>query len=110
MTTSAIRYGDGVIFIKDSELREFLKAITVNLSACSDVVWLIEVCNGWMDDHENLPPGLRDIELDDALTDAARKSSFRNYLSALMTAESDEEAYDLKVACGVIERIISKLL
>jgi len=110
VTTSAIRYGDGVIFIKDSELREFLKAIAVDLSARPDIAWLIEVCNSWMDDHENLPPGLRDIELDDSLTDDAKKSSFRNYLSVLLTAESGAEIYDLKVARGVIEKILSKLL
>lgn len=115
MATSAIRFGDNSIFVRDSELREFIKAVACKLSAeaaskAKDIDWLIGVCACWVDDHENMPPGLRDIELDDALATAGRMSSFKDYLNCLATAESADEAYDAEVARAVVIKILTELL
>ncbi len=32
----------------------------------------MEACASWMDTHEDFPPGLRDLELDEVLTTPAR--------------------------------------
>lgn len=71
MTTSAVRLGDAVVFIRDSDLRELIKAVAFYLpdkaGMGSGLEWLVQACASWIDDHENMPPGLRDIELDEWL-------------------------------------------
>lgn len=110
MTTSAIRFNKQSIFVKDPELREFIKALAYHLPdfARDNAVtadWLVEVCAVWMDEHENMPPGLRDIELDEVLTTQERLAGLADYLNWLKKVTPASHTYDAQTAHQVIDKV-----
>ncbi|AXQ30454.1 hypothetical protein D0B54_18000 [Solimonas sp. K1W22B-7] len=114
MTTSAIYFGGGAAFVRDPDIRELLKAIGLNFMAYMEgpgaaIDWLPEVCKAWMDDHENSAPGLRDIELEEALTTPERKAGFVAYLHWLLLRVPPDNMYDMKIASAAIDRILALL-
>lgn len=110
MTTSAIRLDSGVVFVKDADLREFIKGVAIGLSTRSDLFWLVDACDNWVSDHEDMPPGLRDIELDDLLVDTSKRLIFREFLESLAGCDLENDIYDKQAFAMVAERINSKLL
>ena len=42
--------------------------------------WLIEAMNKWWSDFEDMPPGLKDIELDEWVVNDERKKDFEDIL------------------------------
>lgn len=113
MTTSAVRFEGGVLFVGDAALRELLKALAYHLpdlvrDDAATAAWLVEACGAWMDDHEASPPGLRDLELDERLTTPARRAGFADCLRSLQRRARPDDAYDAQLAGGVIERILAK--
>lgn len=113
MTTSALRFRGESLFVEDRELREFLKAVAYHLqdypphdSATAD--WLMEACASWMDTHEDFPPGLRDLELDEVLTTPARLTGFADYLCWLERSAPPNHAYDAETARRVLQRLLTK--
>lgn len=77
MTTSAIGLEGEVLFVRGAALREFIKAVVFHLPEKiidnPEVGWLAQACFTWVDDHENIPPDLKDIVLDEWLSVPQRK-------------------------------------
>ena len=109
MTTSAVRFGDAVAFVKDSDLRELVKAVAFYLPEKIEMDtkfgWLVEACASWIEDHENMPPGLKDIELDEWLVTSERVQIFREYLQWLKSAPLSDEAHNSEVLKTVIDKL-----
>ncbi len=113
MTTSAVRFERGVLFVEDGELRELLKAVASHLPElaredAATAEWLVETCAGWMNDHEASPPGLRDLALDEALTTPQRRAGLADYLRWLEQRAPPSDACDAQIARRVIARIRTK--
>lgn len=112
MTTSTVRFRGESIHVEDRALREFIKAVAHHLpqwatdnAATAD--WLVEACAGWMDDHENSPPWLRDLELGDVLTTPERLTGFADALRRLEGSAPPTQDYDRETARRVIQRILT---
>lgn len=115
MTTSAIRFRGEAIDVADPELRELIKAIAYHSSddapdspVAAD--WLLEACADWMDTHEDFPPGLRDLELDEVLTTPERLTALADFLRWLTRRAPPSDTYDATRARRVVERILTKWL
>jgi hypothetical protein len=114
MSQSAIRYRDGAAYIKDEDLREFLKLLSFHLGDAlhdqkDSFNWIAVAVTGWMNDHEELPPGLRDIELDEVLNEPNMKNVFTCYLDGLLKLPAGEGPYDKARAALVVERVLRDL-
>jgi hypothetical protein len=113
MSQSAIGYKDHVAYIKDEDLREFLKFLSFHLEDGlrdrNGLNWIADAIRGWMDDHEGLPPGLRDIELDEVITGPDRVDDFSHFLDGMLKLPIGEGPYDKARAALVVERVLSKL-
>lgn len=86
MAHSAIRYQNNTQYIQDALLGGVLKYIfiaadrKVSENPCR-YGWLLEAINKWWGDFEDMPPGLKDIELDVWLFNEERMEIFREILS-----------------------------
>ncbi|WP_236207910.1 hypothetical protein [Pseudomonas tohonis] len=113
MATSAMSLEGKVLFVRDAALREFIKAVVFHLPeriiSNPEVSWLTQACFTWIDDHENMPPGLKDIEFDGWLLGLQRKKAFREYLQWLKFLPPPSAEYDLDVVVGVIDELERKL-
>jgi len=113
MATSAIRYAGGEIYIRDNELGDWIQAITTQfqkyITNGQDIEWLLVACNDWCDVYENLPPGLKDIELDEVLDGEKRKEIFFDLLASVLSLPIGE-GFDLEVAKKISLKIKEKLL
>ncbi|MCG8581079.1 MAG: hypothetical protein MI866_14260 [Bacteroidales bacterium] len=112
MATSAVRFSGNDVFIADSDLGDWLQAVTVQFKQLiengEDVELLLEACHEWCDTYENLPPGLKDIELDEVLRDEGKKLLFKRLLESTKGLESGE-GFDLVVAKEVSGKILKGL-
>jgi hypothetical protein len=113
MTTSAIRFHGESIYVADPELRALIKAVAYHLADYARdnpgaAYWLVGACHGWMDEHEDSPPGLRDLELDEVLTTPERLTGLADYLSWLHRMAPPSDAYDAQTARRVIERVLTQ--
>lgn len=113
MTTSALRFRGESLYVEDRELRELLKAVAYHLQDypphdSATVGWLVEACASWMDTHEDFPPGLRDLELDEVLTTPERLTGFADYLRWLERSAPPNHAYDAETARRVLLRLLTK--
>lgn len=111
MPQSAIRYAGRSAYVKDEKLRGFLCLICLHLQDVvtkpDDVEWITYALMDWVDDHESLPPGLRDIELDEVLTESSRVDCFVQVLNCVSMLPPRE--------CGAcdketIDRIVQLLM
>jgi hypothetical protein len=114
MSQSAIRYKGHSTYIKDEDLREFLKLLSFHLEDVmrdqNDLNWIADAIREWMDDHEGLPPGLRDIELDDVITGPVRVDAFTRFLDGLLKPSiGDVGPYDKARAALIVERVLGEL-
>lgn len=113
MPQSAIRYKGHAAYIKDEDLREFLKFLSFHLEDAlrdgNGLNWIADATRGWMDDHEGLPPGLRDIELDEVVTGPDRADVLSHFLDGLLKPPMGEGPYDKVRAALVVERVLSEL-
>ena len=112
MATSAVRFSGNDVFVRDSDLGDWIQAVTVQfqelIESSEDVEWLLISCNEWCDIYENLPPGLKDIELDEILRGEGRKLLFKSLLESTERLKSGE-GFDLEVAKEVSRRILKGL-
>lgn len=112
MATSAMRFSGNNVFIKDSDLGDWIQAITAQfqelITSGEDVEWLLLSCNEWCDIYENLPPGLKDIELDEVLRIESRRLLFKSLLESTKSLERGE-GFDLVVAKRVSGKILEEL-
>ena len=84
--------------------------ITTTTPGCPLADWLVEACAGWLDAHEASPPGLRDLELDEALTTPERLTGMAEYLTWLTQLARPGDAYDAPVARRVIASVLMEVL
>jgi hypothetical protein len=115
MATSAIRFGTRSIYIRDSELGEVLKALTFSLPEAVRLQsprldWLVEALKEWCTDYEELPPGLKDVELDDCLTDDTRIDSFKGYVKEIIATAPPVGIYDATLVQCHLVKILDELL
>jgi hypothetical protein len=114
MATSSIRYGLNDVFVKDHELNDWIKAITDQfdqlIASGKDIEWLLKECNRWCEIYENYPPGLKDIEFDDALAvdSENRKDEIVNVLNSVLN-QSTTNNYDLEIAKNICSKILNEL-
>lgn len=86
MAHSAIRYQNNTQYIQDALLGGALRCIFIAIdSKVSDnpskYGWLLQAMNKWWSDFEDLPPGLKDVELDEWLVNSERKADFEEILN-----------------------------
>lgn len=112
MATSAVRFSGNSVFIRDSDLGNWIQALTIQFQEIiengEDIEWLLVSCNEWCDIYENLPPGLKDIELDKTLKDDAKELFFKGLLQSFEQLAPDE-GEDLVVAKEVSRRLLKGL-
>lgn len=112
MATSAVRFSGNNVFVKDSDLGDWIQALTVQfqelIESGEDIEWLLVSCNEWCDIYENLPPGLKDIELDEVLSDEGRKLLFKQLLESTESLASGE-GFDLVAAKEVSGKLLKGL-
>ena len=114
MSQSAIRYKGHSTYVKDEDLREFLKFLSFHLADTlrdqqNGLSWIADAIMVWMDDHEGLPPGLRDIELDEILAHADKVDAFSYFLNELLKPPIGEGPYNKVRAALVVKRVLSDL-
>ncbi|WP_337034290.1 hypothetical protein [Paenibacillus illinoisensis] len=85
MAQSAIRYAKQTRYIQDAQLGRGIHCIFKVVDGIRSVElieyeWLLNALNEWWSDFEDMPPGLKDIELDKWLTDVNRKDYFYSIL------------------------------
>lgn len=110
MTTSGIRFSKNFTFLNDSDIRKLIKSLinqnlTKNDLHYADAAWMLSIFEKLIDDHENAPPGLRDIELDEILTDDNKIKLFKDLLheTAIMAQKSCD--IDNQSLPAIIEKI-----
>ncbi|MFD3257537.1 hypothetical protein ACE3MQ_02870 [Paenibacillus lentus] len=104
MAQSAIRYKDNTRYIQDSLLGEVLREIfevTDNKITENPIKygWLIEAIHEWWGDFEDMPPGLKDIDLDKWLIDHGRISDLEEILNIA------QDKVDMKIHLEIIKFI-----
>lgn len=97
VATSSIRYADKDVYVNDGALGRFIQAFSDQCAKLihrhpDEISALLEACQQWTDDYENMPPGLKDIELDVLLDSNNVRHVFEDVLQALIDAEDDDEA------------------
>lgn len=85
MAHSAIRYQNNTEYIQDTLLGGALRGIFITIDKKMSenprrYGWLIEAMNKWWSDFEDMPPGLKDIELDEWVVNDERKKDFEDIL------------------------------
>lgn len=112
MATSGIHFGERVVFVRDWDIAQLIRAIGIECEEClrieSSAGWILGTCLAWMDDFDASVPGVRDLELDEALSAGKKKSIFVDYLHWLKMREPSEE-YDQKSVSGTIEKVLNIL-
>jgi len=115
MATSAISFGEKIIFVRDADLGDLLFAIACHLLNKPEkdyrgkYEWLAEACTSWIDHYESMAPGVRDIELDDWLKTPERLESFREFLLWLKSTTPPENLYNQAVIDHVVDRLEQEL-
>ena len=92
---SAIRYQNNTQYIQDALLGEALRCILIAIDSKvsenpSKYGWLLQAMNKWWSDFEDLPPGLKDVELDEWLVNAERKADFEEVLNLSLEDVNNE--------------------
>lgn len=112
MAASAVRFSGNEIYVQDTDLGDWIQALTVQfqefIETGEDIEWLLLACSNWCDIYENLPPGLKDIELDEMLRDERRKLLFVRLLTATKTLTTGE-GFDLGAAKEVSRKVLREL-
>jgi hypothetical protein len=98
LSQSAIRYNQRTRYIQDAQLGAVIQCVFIvvdqNATKFSDEIgWLLHAIAEWWSDFEELPPGLKDIELDKWLTKGSRKEIFENLLEDALK-QCDESLKD----------------
>ena len=112
MATSSIRYGKRNVFVNDSQLGDWIKAMTETFDDLNaqniDIEWLLLECDQWCEIYENFPPGLKDIELDEVLFDDNRKEIFIDLLKKVKRKVGNKD-YNLEVAKDISSKLLFNL-
>lgn len=114
MATSSIRFADKDIFLSDEKIGLFIQAVT---NKCEELIQqhpeqvaaLLGACNQWSDDYEQMPPGLKDIELDPLLATEDVRVVFETVLRSILD-ETNESHMGDNVPSQVSERILKEFM
>ncbi|REG13067.1 hypothetical protein DES44_4443 [Roseateles depolymerans] len=112
MPQSAIRYAGRSAYVKDEKLRGLLGLICLHLQDVvtkpDDIKWITNALMDWVNDHESMPPGLRDIELDGVLTESSRVDFFVQLLNCIsMLPPRECGACDKKTIDQIVQLLMS---
>lgn len=112
MATSGIHFGERVVFVRDWDIAQLIRAIGIEceeyLRIESSAGWILGACLAWIDDFDASAPGVRDLELDEALSGEKNKSIFVDYLRWLKMRAPGEE-YDQQSVSGTIGKVLNIL-
>lgn len=108
MAHSAIRYKNNTQYIQDALLGGALRSIFIAIDSKvsenpSKYGWLLQAMNKWWGDFEDLPPGLKDVELDEWLVDSERKAEFEEILNLSLADGANELAIEVMKFKHVLE-------
>lgn len=106
---SAIRYQNNTQYIQDALLGEALRCILIAIDSKvsenpSKYGWLLQAMNKWWSDFEDLPPGLKDVELDEWLVNAERKADFEEVLNLSLEDVNNELIIEVMKFKHVLEK------
>ena len=109
MAHSAIRYQNNTQYIQDALLGEALRCILIAIDSKvsenpSKYGWLLQAMNKWWSDFEDLPPGLKDVELDEWLVNAERKADFEEVLNLSLEDVNNELIIEVMKFKHVLEK------
>lgn len=95
MAHSAIRYQNNTQYIQDALLGGALRCIFLAIDSKvsenpSKYGWLLQAMNKWWGDFEDMPPGLKDVELDEWLVNSERRADFVEILNLSLENVSNE--------------------
>lgn len=109
MATSGIHFGEGVVLVRDWDISQFIRAVAIHceeyLKRESTAGWLLDACLAWMDDFDSSAPGVRDMELDEALAEIQRKTMFVDYLRWLKKQDASDK-YDHQSVLKTIDKVL----
>ena len=110
MSTSAIRLNERFLFIKDDELREFIKSFALHIpdELGHRTTWLENICASWMDTHETLPPGLRDININDALIEGKQLTWLIDHIGVIAAEKIPSSEYST-AASHIAQRVLTDI-
>lgn len=103
LATSSIRFSDKDFFAKDREIGAFVRAVTDECSKMRGsnpeaAEQLLNECLRWSDDFEQMPPGLKDIELDGLLENEDSRSLFESVLRSIAEVQGEANGQGRQVA------------
>jgi hypothetical protein len=112
LSNSAVRYEGTTRYLKDHELGHLLAECSKLIASIiedgsDDYEWLALAIEQWWNDYENMPPGLKDIELDDVLISSNRKKQFKKFLDDLVNQISDKNT--LLIELNKLRDIVSSV-
>jgi len=103
MANSAVRYKDKERYITDGILSLLLEDVKNKLEKAYGSLEkeskLIKAYKVWKDVNENMPPGLKDIELDEYLLDDTIKDDFKKIILEIKEKSPNENVQE---ACSRI--------
>lgn len=114
MATSLIRFADKDIFLSDDKIGLFIQAVTNKceefIQLCPEqVAALLGACSQWSDDYEQMPPGLKDIELDPWLATEDVRMVFETLLRSILDETNGSHMCD-NVPSQASERILKEFM
>lgn len=109
MAHSAIRYQNNTQYIQDALLGGALRCIFIAIDGkvsenASKYGWLLQAMNKWWSDFEDLPPGLKDVELDEWLVNSERKADFEEILDLSLENVNNELLIEVMKFKYVLEK------
>lgn len=111
MANSAVRYKDKERYITDGILSLLLEDVKNKLEKAYGSLEkeskLIKAYKVWKDVNENMPPGLKDIELDEYLLDDTIKDDFKKIILEIKEKSPNENVQE---ACSRILFLIIQTL
>ncbi|KOR87848.1 hypothetical protein [Paenibacillus solani] len=109
MAHSAIRYQNKTQYIQDALLGGALRSIFIAINNKvsenpSKYGWLLNAMNKWWGDFEELPPGLKDVDLDEWLVNSERKTDFEEILDLSLQNVNNEIVIEIMKFKHVLEK------
>ncbi len=89
MSSSEFLYKGKARNLKDSVIGRFLDELAMLLQE-SELDWLQSACEGWQEDWKTMPPGCKDIDLDEVITEEVRRVAFSDKVREIQTLVEEE--------------------
>ena len=89
MSSSEILFRGKARNLKDSVIGRFLDELSVLLQE-TDLDWLKVACEGWQEDWKTMPPGCKDIDLDEVITSEKFRLAFDKKIREVQDIVTEE--------------------